>query len=757
MNNQTKWSKLRLKTVFNLTFICFIVVPILIVLIGVLNILNRQFKTQAIENISRAQETIMTELSSDIKTMSMRLSHLVHGNNSEVLDYAAGTNTNDLEERNIYQNKLNQAGGLVLEPVSDILSVGFYMKDGRASFYKNSINWPYEKIKNTKWYQTALQGNNQVIVGWITSERRNELYSGSKQDHLILVFALAPDRKTDRSERIEVIALYQVSRTGDKMKNYNKEYLSGKNKLGFMQLCSADGEVIFSTMTDQETLLKPTYTCVQTPVKLYGDTWYIESYIPTKELTSEFWKTAKYVLLVAIGMLLLVGYCSRYFIRSMVAPIEKINTGLRQVEEGELAIHITPEGQYEIRTMIHSFNAMVRRLQALISEYEEKMQRVEKSMETYFEELMTGNITPKEVMQQSKYFFEESYAILYFALNDSKGKEIGKIEIEKVKHCFMRNPRFSARCTVYVEDNMHMYAFYLITEENYLEGTYQMISALQKVAKAEFGIEMDVCIGKKVFGQEAFYMQVAEVKEKLLYRYLKGKQVMFSLEDSLVNTIMSLVPQYEAFATAIYVADERNILKEKEKLFSAINTINKTGKETMEEARWQVLAVILALAKKFEEAQANFHEVFGEAVPYEIKLARIQDIKSLKLWMTNYIEWLIDYEAGKLGEKETDTISKAKHYISSYYENADLSLGQVAEYVGLNEKYFTSKFSKETGESFMNYLTGLRMQKAKELLKTTTFKIYEIAEMVGYRNVESFNRVFKKYYGISPLQYRKTM
>lgn len=181
------------------------------------------------------------------------------------------------------------------------------------------------------------------------------------------------------------------------------------------------------------------------------------------------------------------------------------------------------------------------------------------------------------------------------------------------------------------------------------------------------------------------------------------------------------------------------------------------GKEKIEEARWQVLAVILALAKKFEEAQANFHEVFGEAVPYEIKLARIEDIKSLKLWLTNYIEWLVDYEASKLGEKETDTIKKAKHYISSYYENPDLSLGEVAEYVGLNEKYFTSKFSKETGESFMNYLIGLRMQKAKELLKTTTFKIYEIAEMVGYRNVESFNRVFKKYYGISPLQYRKTM
>lgn len=169
-----------------------------------------------------------------------------------------------------------------------------------------------------------MQRNNQVVVGWITSEGRNELYSGSKQDNLMLVFALAPDRKTDRSERIEMIALYQLSRTGDKMKAYNKEYLSGKNKLGLMQLRSADGEIIFSTITDQEMLSRPTYTYVKTPVTLDEDTWYIESYIPTKELTSEFWKTAKYVLLVAIGMLLLVGYCSRYFIRSIVAPIEKL-------------------------------------------------------------------------------------------------------------------------------------------------------------------------------------------------------------------------------------------------------------------------------------------------------------------------------------------------------------------------------------------------------------------------------------------------
>jgi len=123
----------------------------------------------------------------------------------------------------------------------------------------------------------------------------------------------------------------------------------------------------------------------------------------------------------------------------------------------------------------------------------------------------------------------------------------------------------------------------------------------------------------------------------------------------------------------------------------------------------------------------------------------------------NYFAWILDYSASKLNVMETDVIVKAKRYIADNYENAELSLAKVAEYVELNEKYFTSRFTKETGETFSNYVTSLRMQKAKELLKTTTFKVYEIAEMVGYHNVEHFNRVFKKLNDVTPAKYRKTM
>ena len=117
----------------------------------------------------------------------------------------------------------------------------------------------------------------------------------------------------------------------------------------------------------------------------------------------------------------------------------------------------------------------------------------------------------------------------------------------------------------------------------------------------------------------------------------------------------------------------------------------------------------------------------------------------------------MDYSASKLNVSETDVIIKAKRYISDHYEDPELSLLKVAEYVGLNEKYFTNRFTKEAGETFSSYLTALRMQKAKELLKTTIFKVYEISEMVGYHNVEHFNRMFKKLNKVTPAMYRKTM
>ena len=93
-------------------------------------------------------------------------------------------------------------------------------------------------------------------------------------------------------------------------------------------------------------------------------------------------------------------------------------------------------------------------------------------------------------------------------------------------------------------------------------------------------------------------------------------------------------------------------------------------------------------------------------------------------------------------------IELAIEYISQHYAEP-ISLETVAQVVGLNKSYLSRLFKIRTGDTLVNYINQCRIRKAAELLKS-----YEIAEMVGYNNVEYFNQVFKKVMGVSPREYR---
>ncbi len=747
----TRRKRLPLKTVYYASFLCFIVIPILVVLILSLLFLNKQFKNQAIETMKRSHETIITELVSDINVMSMRLSHLIYTNNNEILKYAAGTDTKDLNTRYSYEQKLYESGNLALEPVKNIVSVGFYMKSGKETYIKNSINRSSKEIKESKWYQAALEHPNTVCVGSYDTISANDLYTGGRKDLLILVFALAPDVTTDRSQKVEMVMFYQVAGASDRIKRYNLGYRQGENKLGITQITSSEG-VVFSTQNETEiTNLKKGYTKVVSPFEFNDTIWYIESYIKTSVLTEDYWDSARIILSVAVLVLLLSGYYSRYFLRSIVKPIEEISDGLRQVEEGNLEVHIVSRGQSEVRTMIHQFNAMARRMKSLIHEYEERVRNVEKNPGDYFTALIQKEITPFEVNQRSKEFFMEKYAILGFYIENIHNKESDKQSIFKLTNSFERNPRFVSRCFLYLENAYFFLVFYRITEVDYLSKVTKMAEEIQRESQKEFGIQINIAIGPETFGYSEFENQIANVKNKMCFRHLFGNQAIIDLNQNIEkqSEILLLVRNYEHLAIALSIADEKNLVQEKEKLFELLNN------KSMNENKLHVFAAILAIGNRFSMDNNSFSEVFGQKYNYLDKINRIEDLRNLKLWLTNYFAWIMDYSATKLNVTETDVTIKAKRYIIDNYEDADLSLIKVAEYVGLNEKYFTSRFTKETGETFTSYLTMVRIQKAKELLKNTNFKVYEISEMVGYHNVEHFNRMFKKLNNISPAQYRK--
>lgn len=93
------------------------------------------------------------------------------------------------------------------------------------------------------------------------------------------------------------------------------------------------------------------------------------------------------------------------------------------------------------------------------------------------------------------------------------------------------------------------------------------------------------------------------------------------------------------------------------------------------------------------------------------------------------------------------------YYIDHNYRE-NLRLETISPLFGYNSAYLGKLFSKNVGENFNSYLDKVRITKSKELLEYSTMKVYEIAESVGYKNVDYFHKKFKKYEGVSPAEYR---
>lgn len=99
-------------------------------------------------------------------------------------------------------------------------------------------------------------------------------------------------------------------------------------------------------------------------------------------------------------------------------------------------------------------------------------------------------------------------------------------------------------------------------------------------------------------------------------------------------------------------------------------------------------------------------------------------------------------------------ILKIKEYVQLHYsENIDLYL--VADLVNITPSHLSNLFKKETGVNFSAYLTDVRMQAAGKLLRSPDILIYEVAEKTGYSNGGYLGKAFKKYWGVSPEEFKK--
>lgn len=129
-------------------------------------------------------------------------------------------------------------------------------------------------------------------------------------------------------------------------------------------------------------------------------------------------------------------------------------------------------------------------------------------------------------------------------------------------------------------------------------------------------------------------------------------------------------------------------------------------------------------------------------------------LEALQLLKACIMELIKDVQANR-NHGTFHNIKHAVAYIEQYYMKEDLSLKSIADQLNMSLSYASQSFKEAMGVSFVHYLTGLRMEKAKKLLHDSNCKTYEVAQEVGYNDYPHFTRTFKKYFGYSPREYRK--
>lgn len=114
---------------------------------------------------------------------------------------------------------------------------------------------------------------------------------------------------------------------------------------------------------------------------------------------------------------------------------------------------------------------------------------------------------------------------------------------------------------------------------------------------------------------------------------------------------------------------------------------------------------------------------------------------------------VLSHSSIRKGEK-SKYVTEALNYIKEHYGEYDISVRKIAESLGLSEGHLSHIFKKETDYTINAYITRYRIRSAMKLLQNCRYKVYEVAEMVGYKDITYFSTIFKKIAGVTPSEYQ---
>ncbi|RHM27544.1 response regulator [Blautia obeum] len=434
-------------------------------------------------------------------------------------------------------------------------------------------------------------------------------------------------------------------------------------------------------------------------------------------------------------------------------------------------------------------NALIERLSEIRSRYEhektqkeyyEKFQREMQAYEKnssrdFFEALVGGSMDMMEVYKRAEKLgldiVAEAYNVLIFTMNcdeDFSGQrdEYSSWEAESLE--LLENFFAGHSSAMLFRSNIFSYGVLLKGQrETIEENTRACVDEIRKILSRQDGRrEWFLAVGQSVERLSQIQKSYHTASRAFSQRYLYDENILYydemetmehpggqaEIEDNAylqkvdVNALNPAILQ--KFLSNGLQEEAENFVKD---YFYAI------GQEPMESlvfrnyvilnVRFSVISFIKGLGCDTNEMEsADTEEVLTESG---------KSMESAIAYAENVISRAITLRDQNSGNKNRSILKTAVDFIDSHYMEEDISLNTVANVANVSANHFSALFSQNMGQTFIEYLTSLRMNKAKELLRCTGMRSSEIAGEIGYKDAHYFSYLFKKTQGMTPSDYRK--
>lgn len=174
-------------------------------------------------------------------------------------------------------------------------------------------------------------------------------------------------------------------------------------------------------------------------------------------------------------------------------------------------------------------------------------------------------------------------------------------------------------------------------------------------------------------------------------------------------------------------------------------------------ASYLLVDLIFAVSKLVEKLGGDIKELYPEILQRTFVDTAVSDEERFTQTLEQVLTFALNFRDSKMTGKYGDVILKAKKFIEEKYADQNTTLTSVAEAVCLSPNHFSTIFSQECKTTFIEYLTNVRLENAKRLMRETDMKGYDIAYECGFSDPHYFSYIFKKNTGLSPREYKLSL